>query len=63
MNLTFDYTLVNPLDVYGRRWDVLSVHDRCYTCGQPDNCGDCTHTPLTDDEVRELGGILPNKKR
>lgn len=30
----------------------------CDECGQPDNCGDCTHGRLTDDEVLDLGGLL-----
>jgi hypothetical protein len=30
----------------------------CPVCGQPDNCGDCDHTPLSPDEIAELGGIV-----
>lgn len=30
----------------------------CPVCGQPDNCGDCDHTPLPMEQVAELGGGL-----
>ena len=34
----------------------------CPECGQPDNCGDCDHTPLPHDEVIELGGrFIPER--
>jgi hypothetical protein len=42
-------------DIYGRVWD-LPESELCSTCGQPDNCGDCNHERLTDDEVAELQG-------
>lgn len=46
-------------DRFGRRWPELDGHpeERCPVCGQPDNCGDCNHEPLTDDEARSLGGV------
>ncbi|KKM28203.1 hypothetical protein LCGC14_1567020 [marine sediment metagenome] len=47
------------LDVYGRVWDN-PIHDKCVICGQPDNCGECNHKSLTDADVIELGGKLPN---
>lgn len=28
----------------------------CDVCLQPDNCGDCDHTPLTHGDVESLGG-------
>lgn len=42
-------------DRYGSRWPKDFIC--CPECGQPDNCGDCDHTPLRPDEVKELGGI------
>jgi len=30
------------------------VEELCPECGQPDNCGDCDHTPLTDEERARL---------
>jgi hypothetical protein len=42
------------IDVYGRRWNVPS-NEVCQTCGQPDNCGDCNHVPLTDEQAHHLG--------
>lgn len=38
------------------RWapvGTLSV-ERCETCGQPDNCGDCNHEPMSWAELIEL---------
>lgn len=43
-------------DIYGRSWPDLAEDERCRRCGQPDNCGDCNHAPLTDAEVLLLGG-------
>jgi hypothetical protein len=31
----------------------VSVAESCPTCGQPDNCGDCTHGRLCDEVVRK----------
>jgi len=42
-------------DLYGRTWPDGT--DTCPTCGQPDNCGDCTHTRLHSSEARELGAV------
>lgn len=44
-------------DRYGRLWD-LPPAELCPTCGQPDNCGDCNHEPMTADEARQLGWVL-----
>ena len=33
-------------------------YDLCPECGQPDNCGDCNHQPLTPTEVAWLGGTF-----
>lgn len=43
-------------DIHGRLWNLAS-HELCPDCGQPDNCGDCTHEPLGAIDVRVLGGI------
>ncbi len=40
-------------DKYGRIWD-LPKEELCPTCGQPDNCGDCSHQPLTVAQVKQL---------
>jgi len=50
--------IMEPADQHGRTWD-LPCHERCLVCGQPDSFGDCTHEPLTDEQVVELGGVLP----
>lgn len=36
-------------DIFGRRWN-LSDEELCSECGQPDNCGDCSHRPLSDED-------------
>lgn len=36
-------------DRYGRTWN-LSPDELCPECGQPDNCGDCNHEPLSDED-------------
>lgn len=45
-------------DIYGRSWPNVSANESCPVCGQPDNCGDCEHGRLTDDEVILLGGEI-----
>lgn len=47
-------------DWFGRSWPDLDDHDDelCSTCGQPDNCGDCNHMPLTEAEARSLGAVI-----
>ena len=52
---------MKTLDSYGRIWDN-PIWDKCPICGQPDNCGDCNHKPLTETDVIELGGIVPDNK-
>lgn len=42
-------------DSFGNQWP--DSFELCPTCKQPDNCGDCDHTPLPASEVSELGGI------
>lgn len=55
----FGYATGPEPDAYGRTWPQVPDAERCRTCGQPDNCGDCNHTPLTDAEVVQLGGRTP----
>lgn len=43
-------------DAFGRIWD-LSTDELCPTCGQPDNCGDCSHAPLSDEDYALLNTI------
>ncbi len=43
-------------DKYGNLWPDAPDFEFCPECGQPDNCGDCTHEPLSPDDVEELGG-------
>lgn len=43
-------------DRYGRDWGATLDEELCDECGQPDNCGDCTHGRLTDEDVAELLG-------
>lgn len=47
-------------DKYGNTWPLAPSEEFCPTCGQPDNCGDCNHTELPPDLVRELGGKPPS---
>ena len=42
-------------DKFGRTWDLPAI-ELCSTCGQPDNCGDCNHQPLSDADVLKLRG-------
>lgn len=49
------------IDTFGNTW--LHTGESCSTCGQPDNCGDCTHEPLTREEVIALGGIPTYRPR
>lgn len=56
------YTARQVYDVYDREWD-LPWEERCPECGQPDNCGDCTHEKLSAEDVLELGGRLPYCER
>lgn len=39
-------------DSFGRRWP--ESYELCDDCGQPDNCGECTHVPLSDGDVAVL---------
>jgi hypothetical protein len=41
------------VDRYGVDWN-LSADELCPECGQPDNVGDCDHTQLSPEEVRQL---------
>lgn len=43
------------IDIYGRTW-TFPINELCPTCGQPDSCGDCDHTKLTDENVETLLG-------
>jgi hypothetical protein len=49
---------VSALDRFGRTWPGLTASERCPDCGQPDNSGDCTHSPLSPSQVTLLGGLL-----
>jgi hypothetical protein len=44
------------LDKYGNRWPDAPDFEFCPECGQPDNSGDCDHTPLSPEDVKTLGG-------
>jgi hypothetical protein len=44
-------------DKYGRIWpEGMEV---CVCCGQPDNCGDCSHGKLSAEDVENLLGYPP----
>lgn len=47
---------MSVIDIYGIRWNV-DDNETCGVCGQPDNCGDCTHGQLSPEDVESLGGI------
>jgi hypothetical protein len=36
------------IDRWGRNWP--SEMELCPDCGQPDNCGDCDHTRISDED-------------
>ena len=44
-------------DIFGRLWDV-DRDESCPVCGQPDNCGDCNHEPLSDEQLQQMGESL-----
>ena len=61
-----DHNITNsPQKPGGQSWDVFyagiilralrTANELCEVCGQPDNCGDCDHTPLTDADRVTLG--------
>ena len=50
------------VDHFGRVWD-LPAAELCPECRQPDNCGDCNHEPLSEDQVRLLSGRLQTGTR
>lgn len=41
-------------DVAGHSWPAYYIV--CSACGQPDDCGDCDHTPLSDTEAKVILG-------
>jgi hypothetical protein len=43
----------NNIDIYGRKWPYPEG-ELCPVCGQPDSCGDCNHTMLTNKEVQDI---------
>lgn len=43
------------VDIYGRVWP--GDYELCPACGQPDNCGDCTHGRLSDEDALYLGAL------
>lgn len=43
------------VDNFGVYWE-LPLLELCSVCGQPDNCGDCDHNPLSPDQVKLLKG-------
>jgi len=43
-------------DKWGREWN-LSENEVCPVCGQPDNCGDCDHTQLSEKEIKILQNL------
>lgn len=40
-------------DFYGRIWPYPK-NELCSVCGQPDNCGDCSHKRLSDKVVKMM---------
>lgn len=45
------------IDIFGRQWPFTSLEEFCPTCGQPDNCGDCSHGDLGDDDAKNIGAV------
>lgn len=41
------------MDRYGRTWPYAR-EELCGTCGQPDNCGDCSHKKLSNEDVLRI---------
>jgi len=47
-------------DWYGRVWPEGT--ELCGVCGQPDNCGECTHGRLSWDQARDLGALVGTER-
>jgi hypothetical protein len=45
-------------DTHGRDWGPRMLCETCLVCGQPDNCGDCEHGRLTDEQASLLGATV-----
>lgn len=50
-------------DKYGRTWPDVPITERCPSCGQPDNSGECSHGKLSKAQVVLLGGRLAEGER
>lgn len=49
------------VDSYGRAWEY-AIGEFCPVCGQPDNCGDCQHGPLSEEQARLLGAYISSEE-
>jgi hypothetical protein len=49
----YEYSVEVDCDAWGRQYPGMTL---CPVCGQPDDCGDCNHGRLSDDDVRAIGG-------
>lgn len=56
-----DLRVTIKTDRYGRRWR-LRRRELCPGCGQPDNCGDCTHEKISAREAMALGALPQERK-
>lgn len=50
------FRLNDVVSEYLSDYGVQYEDETCPECGQPDNCGDCDHTPLSPDELESLKG-------
>ena len=57
MNLHERVAYIDLKTTWDHRFDSFPDSERCKICGQPDNCGDCNHYPLSDYEANDLLGI------
>lgn len=38
--------------------DLTPTPERCPVCGQPDNCGDCNHSPIGDSTLTQVKAFV-----
>lgn len=50
-------------DIFGVDWGEVSSNERCSSCGQPDNCGDCNHVQLARQQVEPMKRLIPGLPR
>ncbi len=44
-------------DKYGVKWE-LPENELCPDCGKPESCGNCDHSPLSQEDIEIFTGIV-----